>query len=150
MGDDAAGVFRDNCRHAGLFWLATRTFRSEAKLFVRMGRESVTLDPTATMGQVVAAADSRESEVNAVAELLSSRTLAEKIVDQFGPTVILELDPEKKSPSLGQRLEWLDTYNLNPLRVYSLRDKAIKAFLESVRTLAGQENERAGGVLRVE
>jgi polysaccharide biosynthesis protein PslE len=106
------------------FAAAPRVFRSAAKLFVRMWRESVTLDPTATTGQVVAAADSRESEVNAVVELLGSRALAEKMVDQFGPTAILEMDPEKKSPSLGQRLAWLDAYNLNPLRVYSLRDVA--------------------------
>lgn len=118
----------------GYFALATRIFRSEAKLLVRMGRESVTLDPTATTGQVVAMADSRESEVNAIAELLSSRGIAEKIVDQFGAGVILEMDAEKKSPSLSDRLAWLNAYNLNPLRVYSLRDKAIRAFQENLST----------------
>jgi uncharacterized protein involved in exopolysaccharide biosynthesis len=120
------------------FALAPRIFRSEAKLFVRMGRESVALDPTATTGPIVAAADSRENEVNAVSELLTSRALAEKVVDHFGPQVILETD-DKQGPSLGQRLSWLDDYNLNPLRVYSVREKAIKAFLENVGTLTNKK-----------
>ena len=33
--------------------LASEVYQSEAKLMVRLGRESVALDPTATMGQVV-------------------------------------------------------------------------------------------------
>ena len=114
------------------FAIATRTFRSEAKIFVRMGRESVVLDPTATSAHMIAPADSRDSEVNAVQELLISRTLAEKIVDQFGADVIREKDLEKKGPSLGERMAWLEPYNLNPLRVYSARDKAIVHFQKSL------------------
>src|SRR5439155_22587035 len=68
--------------------LAEREFQSDAKLLVRIGRESVTLDPTATTGQFVALADSRESELHAVEELIASRASAEKIVDEFGPGVI--------------------------------------------------------------
>src|SRR5437868_14516512 len=60
------------------FALAPRKYRSEAKVFVRVGRESVTLDPTATTGHFVAVADSHESEVHAVEELLASRALAEQ------------------------------------------------------------------------
>ena len=103
--------------------LAPRKFRSEAKLLVRMGRESMTIDPTATTGQFVAPAEQRDAELHAVEELLASRAMAEKIVDQFGPEVILEKKPGSKS--VGERLSWLDAYNLNPLRVYSLRDKAV-------------------------
>ena len=70
--------------------LAKRVFQSEAKLLVRNGRETITLDPTATTGQYVAVGESRESDMHAVEELLASRGLAEKIVDQFGPARILE------------------------------------------------------------
>ena len=118
--------------------LAERTFRSEAKLLVRIGRESITLDPTATTGQFVAMAESRESDMHAVEELLASRSSAEKIVDQFGPEVILEKRPGQKS--LSERLAWLNAYNLNPLRVYSLRDKAIKAVQKNLGVSAGKKS----------
>ena len=48
-------------------------YRSDAKLMVRIGRESVTLDPTATTGQVIAVGPSRESEINSEMEILKSR-----------------------------------------------------------------------------
>jgi uncharacterized protein involved in exopolysaccharide biosynthesis len=115
--------------------IAPREFGSDSKLFVRVGRESVALDPTATTGQYVALTDTRSSEVFAIEELFKSRVLAEKIVDEFGPYVILQRDPESRS--LGQRLAWLDRANLNPLRTYSLRDKAIEAFARNLRVSSG-------------
>jgi uncharacterized protein involved in exopolysaccharide biosynthesis len=43
-----------------------RTYRSEAKLFLQVGRESVGLDPTATTGQTISLMQSgREDEVKA-------------------------------------------------------------------------------------
>lgn len=112
---------------------APRKYQSEAKLFVRLGRESVSLDPTATTGQMVSIAESRESEVHAVEELLASRLLAERVVDKFGPNVILE-KPVKQDDgfSPSKMLSGLDQYNLNPLRVYSLRDKAVKSLRKSL------------------
>lgn len=118
------------------FGTAARIYRSEAKLFFRIGRETVTLDPTATTGQVMAAADTRESEVLAVDELLRSRALAENIVKQFGADAILERDPQKPGLGLSQKLAFLEPYNLNPLRVYSLSDKAIKALQKNIKTVA--------------
>src|SRR5580698_9202926 len=47
-----------------LYW--PRSYRSEAMLFVRLGRESVSLDPTATMGQTIAVSESRENEINSI------------------------------------------------------------------------------------
>jgi uncharacterized protein involved in exopolysaccharide biosynthesis len=109
--------------------LASRKFRSHAKLFVRIGRESVSLDPTATTGQTISVGDSREGEIAAIQEMLGSRMLLEQVVDEFTPEVILE---NKKTPSkvpvkeiIKKALASLDQYNLNPLRVYSVRDKAI-------------------------
>lgn len=72
---------------------APRTYWSEGKLFVRLGRENVGLDPTATLGQgpVVAVPQFREDEINSVVDLLRSRTLVERVVDQLGPHTILDL-----------------------------------------------------------
>lgn len=71
--------------------LSPETYRSEGKLFVRLGRENVGLDPTATLGQgpVVAVPQFREDEINSVVEILRSRMLVEKVVDAIGPTAIL-------------------------------------------------------------
>ena len=121
------------------FSLATRNYRSEAKLLVRLGRETVALDPTATTGQFLGVTESRGSEVYAVEELLTSRPLAEAVVDELDPYTILEKDRGTAGKSLGQRLSWLNDYNLNPLRVYSLRDKAVKAFQENLRVSAGSK-----------
>jgi polysaccharide biosynthesis protein PslE len=82
-------------------WFAPRTYWSEGKLFVRLGRENVGLDPTATLGQgpVVAVPQSREDEINSVVDLLHSRALVEKVVDQLGPHTILDLPGLSVAPT---------------------------------------------------
>jgi uncharacterized protein involved in exopolysaccharide biosynthesis len=115
---------------------ATRKFSSSAKLFVKMGRESVVLDPTARTSQVTSMGDSREEQVFAVAELMNSRLIAEKVVDYFGPDVIREKKADAQS--LGERLAFLNQANLNIFRVYSERDKAVTAFQKNLGVLAGK------------
>ena len=61
--------------------------------------------------------------------------LAEKIVDELGIYTILEREPGYIP--LGQRLSWLDGVNLNPLRVYSMRDKALEVFEKNLRVSSG-------------
>jgi uncharacterized protein involved in exopolysaccharide biosynthesis len=69
-----------------------RTYRSEAKLLVRLGRENATLDPTATFGKepIVAVPTVRETEINSAVEIVSTRALIEKVVDALGPATILD------------------------------------------------------------
>lgn len=121
-------------------YLATspRKYLSEAKIYVRLGHESVALDPTATTGHIVTSGDSRESEINAILELFASRAMAEQIVDQFGPQVVLEKKKKNDGPSLGDRLAFLDSANLNPLKVYSVRDKAVQHFQEHLLVRAAK------------
>jgi uncharacterized protein involved in exopolysaccharide biosynthesis len=71
--------------------LARKTYLSEGKLFVRLGRENVGLDATTTLGEAPAVAIpfSREAEMNSTVELLHSRVLAERVVDALGPETIL-------------------------------------------------------------
>ncbi len=67
-----------------------RLYKSEAKLLVRLGRENASIDPTVTAsGQVVAVEQRRENEMKSELEILRSRDLAEKVVDQIGPERIL-------------------------------------------------------------
>ncbi len=74
---------------AGAWVLAPRTYLSEAKLFVRVGRETVTLDPTATTGQTIAVYEARETELNSVLDVMSSRAVREMVVDRMGAGVVL-------------------------------------------------------------
>lgn len=68
---------------------AKRVYQSDAKLLVRLGRESVSLDPTATTGQIVPITKSRESEIQTELEILRSRRIAQKVVEALGPAMIL-------------------------------------------------------------
>jgi len=72
----------------GLF-LMPRSYTSDARLFVRIGKESISLDPTATTSETVALQESRESEINSEIEILRSRTLLEDVVDKLGAEDVL-------------------------------------------------------------
>jgi len=73
---------------AGAF-LWPKTYASDAKLFIRVGRSSVSLDPTVAVDQVVAASEPREREINSIMEILRSRELMEAVVDEVGAVEIL-------------------------------------------------------------
>lgn len=80
---------------AALF-LAPRKYESDAKLFVKLGRESVALDPTATTGTTMPIIESRETQINSTRDLLTSRNLYEAVVHKLGPEAILgESSPDK-------------------------------------------------------
>lgn len=103
-------------------YFAPRTYISQAKLLVRLGRENVTLDPTTTLGQgpAVAIPISREQEMNSLVETILSRTMVEKLVDEFGPSVIrgredwtpgatpTPADPVRRHKAIEQFLRNLD------------------------------------------
>ncbi|OHB63546.1 MAG: hypothetical protein A2Y77_03385 [Planctomycetes bacterium RBG_13_62_9] len=67
--------------------LRSPVYRSEAKLLVRLGRESVTLDPTATIGQVAHVNRTYDWEINSELEILKNREIAEQVVDEMGPNL---------------------------------------------------------------
>lgn len=74
--------------------LLTPKYRSEALLLVRLGRENLGVEPIAGLADKsgVNMVDTRENEVNSMANVLKSRQLAEKVVDRLTPEGIL--DPE--------------------------------------------------------
>lgn len=75
---------------AAALWVYTpRTYESESRLFVRVGRETVALDPSASVGQTIGMQDSRELEVNSLMEILKSRSLHEAVVDELGVAQVL-------------------------------------------------------------
>ncbi len=68
-----------------------RTYRSEARLFLQVGRESMGLDPAATTGgpTVGLIQSNRDEEVKSAIQVLSSRGIASKVVEALGPEYIL-------------------------------------------------------------
>ena len=82
-----------------LLW--PKSYRSEGKLLVRLGRENATLDATVTMGpdSVVAVPLSREAEINSHVEILQSRTLLEQVVDKIGPAAVLHPGQAPRRPA---------------------------------------------------
>jgi uncharacterized protein involved in exopolysaccharide biosynthesis len=109
----AAVVFRHKWKAISVFTVsvlvslayivfAPRTYESSAKLFMRVGRESVALDPTATIGQTMMVEKTQESEINSALEILSSRGVAAKVVQMVGPEEVLE---QGASPGWVSRLK---------------------------------------------
>ena len=86
-----------------------RTYTSDARLFVRLGKESVGLDPTATIGHTITAQTSRENEIESEIEILRSRTLLEDVVERLGPEYVL-------SGSKKAHNGWMSVL-LSPLRL---------------------------------
>ncbi|MCA9071885.1 MAG: hypothetical protein KDA84_23315 [Planctomycetaceae bacterium] len=82
--------------------LVPATYESEAKLFVRVGRESVALDPTATTGQTISVYESRENEINSVVDVLQSRGILERIVSNMASELIAESPKEGTNYSKQQ------------------------------------------------
>ncbi|QDU27128.1 Chain length determinant protein [Anatilimnocola aggregata] len=110
-----------------------RLFTSEAKLFVRLGRETIGLDPTATTNQVISVQDSRENEVNSIRQLLQSRAIAEEVVDEIGFKEVLELKP-------GGRGLTAYIKSFSPFYVDSPRDAAIDKFRKRIKVLPVDRN----------
>ncbi|HEV3301890.1 MAG TPA: hypothetical protein VG055_19705 [Planctomycetaceae bacterium] len=134
----------------GAMW--PKTYRSEAKLYVRLGRENVGLDATASLGHEISGLQiSREEELNTVVELLRSRSLLEKVVTVVGPETILNPTHEsgaKSAPSifsyvratLQQGVNWLT--NDGPL---TPQEKAVAA----LRRQLDMQNVRKTDVILV-
>lgn len=83
--------------------LLPRKYSSEGKLFVQLGRTGTGMDPTVSQ-TAISIQDTRETEIRSVAELVKSRAVIEKVIDNIGADKILKspfdgLLPEFKIPT---------------------------------------------------
>lgn len=78
---------------------APRRYESESKLFVRVGRENASLDPTLTKGETLAVSASREEEMNSIVEHLRSRCILERALGVLDPAAA-GLSPEDRERQL--------------------------------------------------
>jgi uncharacterized protein involved in exopolysaccharide biosynthesis/Mrp family chromosome partitioning ATPase len=70
--------------------LCPRSYTSESKLFFRIGRESVALDPTVTTGPTNLLQKTMADEVNSALNILNSRAVLERAAERVGPARILD------------------------------------------------------------
>jgi uncharacterized protein involved in exopolysaccharide biosynthesis len=89
----------------GTLFVLPRTYESEVLFFVRLGRESVTLDPTATTGQTITLNESRDSELNSILRVIQSRALMSKVVDRLGPEAILSPPSSDETATFTQSIK---------------------------------------------
>ena len=61
-----------------------RSYSSESKLLLRVGRESVSLDPTATTGETIMLQKTQADEIASALNILTSRTVLERVAEQVG------------------------------------------------------------------
>jgi polysaccharide biosynthesis protein PslE len=83
--------------------LLPKRYESEAKLFVRLGRNSASIDPV-MIGNAISLQESRETEMNSIVDMLTSRGLADRVVAEVGAERIL-----KKYAWLDLQLEKLSS-----------------------------------------
>lgn len=86
--------------------LYPRTYSSESKLLLRVGRESVSLDPTATTGETIMLQKTQADEIASALNILNSRTVLERVAEQVGPKrIVADLpgspDPSGSAPSVS-------------------------------------------------
>ncbi len=112
-----------------------REYRSDAMIFVRLGRETVSLDPTATTGSMISVLESRDNEINSIRDMLYSRGIVEKIVDRIGPEIILgdeELEPDHENRNEASAPE--SDYRNSP------RQQAIKMLEENTDVVSARKS----------
>jgi polysaccharide biosynthesis transport protein len=78
--------------------LMSKTYRSNAQILIKLGRENATLDPTVAAGTAMNINESRENEINSEMEIIKCRELAEKVIIEVGLFKILDIK-ENKLPS---------------------------------------------------
>lgn len=87
-----------------------RSYQSEAKLQLLVGRESVGLDPSSTTTQTLLMQKTLEEDVNSALEVLGSRDVAEQVVNELGAEAVLSgylpASGEGERSSLGRLVDW--------------------------------------------
>ena len=115
------------CLTAAVIVYYPRTYSSEARLFVRVGREIVALDPTATQGQTTNIQKSYKQEINSILEIVNSRSIAEKVVASIGVERLLGSGEPKTA---FKRLIWQIKEPVRNLDPISDEERAIIAVRE--------------------
>jgi len=82
----------------GVLLFFPRTYRSEARLFLQVGRESMGVDPAANTGgpTVGLIQSNRDEEVKSAIQVVGSRGVISKVIDELTPELVLQGSAAKK------------------------------------------------------
>jgi uncharacterized protein involved in exopolysaccharide biosynthesis len=105
-----------------------RSYESRAQLLVRMGRENVMLDPTATTGQTINLHRTRESEINSVIQIIKSDQIAHRVLERIDAATIVR----------GRRGESAQE-GLNPIALLRAVKSSLVGIIQSLDPLDEQE-----------
>lgn len=83
----------------GYLSIRQRNYDSNAKVFIRVGRESVTVDPTAAAtGQLIQPSDSQKRAIQSAIDILQSEQMVRLLVETYGAERILGGKPTEGEP----------------------------------------------------
>ncbi len=117
---------------AAVTFVLPRKYRSEAQLQLKLGRENLGLDPaTALADQAsVSMAQSPDQEINTIANVLRSRNIAERVVEELTPDIVLSEDEPgfvdnlmSDQPSLAEGMSHYHTLSRNDQAIWTIQDK---------------------------
>lgn len=103
-------VFRHKWKVTGFFvfvvlavtaatYILPEKYRSDARLLIRVGRESLSVDPSVS-GPTMPVHQDRESEVNSELSILRSRYLMERVIQTMGDDAFVGGDSKESEPGL--------------------------------------------------
>ncbi len=79
---------------SAIIMLWPRTYSSEAKIWIKIGRENSRLDPTAATGERISIQETdREDEIKSVLDVVASRGVITSVVEELTPAVVLGEEP---------------------------------------------------------
>ena len=102
---------------------APRRYTSEASLMLRIGRESVTLDPTATtVGETLNLHHTRENQIQSALGVMKSREILERVVDEVGEEVVLSGHPALGEGASRRLLSYVSSLLSSPKSLLGMID----------------------------
>ena len=122
----------------GWIVLAPREYESRAKVYVRVGHELSTLDPSATTGQTVNIEQTLQAELNSMLTIAESRETAELVVADIGAETILANDLPDDSTSGSAESSPSSESTLKRLKnmLGSLKDRVLPARFDESEEVA--------------
>lgn len=78
------------CIAAVVIMLVRDKYESEGSIYLKAGRATLTVDPTASTSQTSTLLDTRQAEIQSIKEMLGTRQLVEQVAEQVGIDRIID------------------------------------------------------------
>lgn len=140
--------------------LLTERYEAKASLLVKLGRENAGLSPTVDKGGLISSGV-RKEDINSEIQLISSRALAEAVVDRLGPDAF-KFDPappkttwETVKYQVKRSIRWVKSefesfmVLLGIKRALSDREKAVNAVGDALKVDREKDSDVIGVSLRM-